>query len=72
MAITVYIPTVTYAVKANKLLSRKNIKSKLIKTVSGEDGCRYGLQIEEGELFDAIYELKGSAIPYRIENNDIS
>ena len=67
MTTTVYIPTVTYAVKANKALGRKNIKSKLIKTVSrDDDGCHYALEISDTDIYDAVYELKRLSIPYRI------
>ena len=67
MTTTVYIPTVTYAVKASKALTRKNIKSKLIKTVSqGDGGCRYALEVSDIDIYDAVYELKSLGIPYRI------
>ena len=66
MTTTVYIPTATLAAKAKKQLTRKNIKSKLVKTVSHEDGgCIYALEISDAEIYDAAYELKSSGIPYR-------
>ena len=67
MTTAVYIPTVTYAVKANKLMNRANIKSKLIKTVTGEDtGCQYALEISSDDIYDAVFLLKEYGIPYRI------
>lgn len=67
MTTTVLIPTVTYAVKAGKALTRINIQSKLVKTVSGDtDGCQYALEISECDIYDAVYEFKKLGIPYRI------
>ena len=67
MSTTVYIPTATLAAKADRLLTRKNIKSKLTKTVSHTDGgCVYALEIFEDDIYGAVYELKMGGIPYRI------
>lgn len=66
MTVTLSIPTATYAVKARKALLRVGVESKLIKTVSGSNnGCGYGLEINEKDLYTAVYELKSLNIPYK-------
>ena len=64
MTVTLAIPTVTYAVKAKKILQRVGIPSKLIKTVSENGGCVYAVEIDADKLYSAVYELKGADIPY--------
>lgn len=66
MTVTLYIPTATYAQKAKKALRRVGVESKLVKVVSdSHDGCGFALEIDEGEVYSAVYELKALGIPYK-------
>ncbi len=66
MTVTLSIPTATYAIKAKKAIRHVGVESKLIKTVSeSTSGCGYALEIDEKDLYSAVYELKAQGIPYK-------
>ena len=66
MTVTLYIPTATYAQKAKKAIRCVGVESKLIKTVSdGSGGCGFALEIDESDIYTAVYELKALGIPYK-------
>ncbi len=58
----------TYASKARKLLSRGNIKSKLIKLGAKETatGCTHGLVIERTDFYAAVGILRKEKIGYKV------
>ena len=60
--------SVTYAIKARKILSRANISSKLIKTdsLSLSAGCTHGLEISASSFLDAVKLLRDNNIEYSV------
>ena len=67
--------SITYAIKAQKLLSRKAISSKLIKldAAGEESGCKYGLEIGKELLYSALCILREEDFEYRVrDGNDLS
>jgi len=62
------VGTITIAIKARKLLSRSEIKAKLIKINprNAELGCIYGLQITASDFYSAVVELKNNGIDYSL------
>lgn len=60
--------SVTYAMKAQKLLSRIKIHSKLVKLDAGSSayGCIYGLIIYSIDYPDAVMELKKEGITFSL------
>ena len=66
--------SITYAIKARKLLSREDVSSKLIKLdpTRDDDGCKYGLEISIEKLFTAISLLRNADFDYKVrDGNDI-
>ncbi len=62
--------SVTYAIKAAKLIKREGIyvrQTKLDNTPQGR-GCTHGIEIYEKDLYDVIYILRNNDIEYRIVN----
>ncbi len=67
------VGSVTFGLKAKKLLEEKGIKSKLIKTDSSDrGGCIYGVKISNKDLYSAIMILKegGIAFTHNTANNN--
>ena len=66
--ITVTVGSVTYAIKARKILLRMGIKSKLVKANHSElaPGCTHGIEIPEEHLYTLISALKASGINYNV------
>lgn len=60
------LESMTYGLKAKKVLSTKGIISKLIKISSDfkDSGCTYGLELEYKNLFIAKKILKDAEIPF--------
>ncbi len=67
---TVTVSSVTYAIKAKKLLQRAKIQSKLVKLDAdkNEHGCSYGVEFPSDAFYDAVMELKKHEIPYHVLN----
>jgi hypothetical protein len=65
---TFIFASVTYAIKARKLLERNGIKSKLVKTLSNEkrQGCAYGLKFNSSEFYDTAKILRENNITYTV------
>ena len=65
---TITVGSVTYALKAKKLLARRGIKSKLIKVNSAKakTGCEYGVEFSTVFLYDVISELKNNNFYYSL------
>ena len=64
--IKLIIGSVTYAMKAKGLLSRKGLHPRLIKQTRSEDGCTYGVCIPEYELMAAAALLREAQISYEV------
>lgn len=64
----VTVGTLTYAMKAKKILSRAGIRSKLVKVDSTktEKGCTHGLEFKSYDLYSVVVALRESGIEYGI------
>lgn len=62
------IGSVTYAMKARKILQRAGILSEVVKLGVGESkrGCSYGIKFSTDKLYDAVMELKNNLINYEL------
>ena len=69
----VTVETVTYAMKARKLLLRSGIQSKLIKTDSQDSvsGCRHGLEISSSDYFETVKILGENGIKFSVPPSKI-
>ena len=69
----VTVETVTYAMKARKLLLRSGIQSKLIKTDSQDSkkGCRHGLEISNKDYFETVKILGENGIKFSVPPSKI-
>jgi hypothetical protein len=65
------VGSVTYAIKARKLLAGIGIPSELIKVDASlsDKGCNFGIKIPYVRFYDAIEELKARKIPYSVYNS---
>ena len=65
---TITVGSVTYAIKARRLLMRMNIKSKLVKldTKKSKNGCTHGLEFSTEDFYAAVMGLKNAGINYSI------
>ena len=66
--ITISLGSVTYAMKAQKMLSGKKIHSKLIKLDVGKaaDGCIYGLIISDFDYPDVATLLRKEGLAFSL------
>ncbi len=60
--------SVTYAIKAKKLLAREGIASKLIKAdvSKTKSGCSYGVEFPSSEFYTAANILRSNGIRYGV------
>ena len=65
---TVTVGSVTYAMKAKRLLSRMNIQSKLVKVDASKTagGCTHGLEFASADFYTVVMGLKNAGIHYSI------
>ena len=65
---TITVGSVTYAIKARKLLQRMKIQSKLIKIDASisPDGCKHGIEFDSDDLFSVVMGLRNAGINYKI------
>ena len=63
--VIIKIPTITFALKARKVLAAAGIRSNIVKDVSESDGCIYKLEFNCKDELDAIYRLKAAGIIYK-------
>jgi len=65
------VGSVTYAIKAKKLLERQGVNAVLVKVDSSKNdgGCTHGIRINASYLYDAIAILKKMGIDYRVYND---
>ena len=63
----VALGSVTYALKARKLLRGRGIQSELIKLDAGsKEGCTHGLIIDRDSFYMAVLALKENGISYSV------
>ena len=68
MKTTVFtVGSVTYAIKAKKLLAREGLTSKLVKADASKaaDGCMYGIEFPTKYFYTAANILRSAGIFYR-------
>lgn len=67
---TLILGSVTYAVKARRLLARSGINARLIKLSGKEtaDGCSHGIELASSRFFEAVVILKENGIAYSLYN----
>ena len=60
--------SVTYAMKARRLLLHEGIRSRLVKVLpeNTDNGCTHGLAVASARFFDAVVILKKQGIPYSV------
>lgn len=65
---TIIVGSVTYAIKARKLLARHDIVATLqkIDAQNSGAGCNYGIKINSGYFFDTVAILKQNGIEYTV------
>lgn len=63
---TITVGSMTYAIKARRLLLREGIKSKLVKLDKNKDGCSYGIELKEDKLYSAVVILRSNGIEYKL------
>ena len=63
------VASATYAAKAQRLLGRKGIPSKLTKINENEKtGCTFGIVVSSGDFFATVGVLKENGISYSVKN----
>lgn len=68
---TITVGSVTYAMKARRLLLHSGIKARLVKLLSeASGGCTHGIVIPSSRFFDAVVILKREQISYSIYNSE--
>ncbi len=62
------VETITYAIKARKLLSGMGIPSKLIKAdkIDTRNGCGYAIEIDSNDFLSAVAVLRRHNINYTL------
>ena len=67
------VGSVTYAIKAKKLLERSGIKAQLVKVESHKSskGCNYGIKITSALFFDTVALLRNKGIDYSVYKDDL-
>ena len=74
--ITITVGSVTYAIRLKKLLIRKGIAARLVKTDGDKNtvGCSHGVEISESDLFGAVKIMRDAGIEYSLakQRYDIS
>lgn len=65
--IIITFKSVTYAIKAKKLLLKSGTEAKLVKiSKDALSGCTHGVEISEGLFLNAIGILRNSGIEYSV------
>ena len=65
---TLTVGSVTYAIKARRLLLHAGIRARTVKVEGGERGvgCAHGIVIPSSRFFDAVVILKDNGIGYSL------
>lgn len=60
--------SVTYAVKARRLLMHEGVTSKLVKQdgTKNSEGCIFGIEIKSGDIFAAAEILRSGGMKYTV------
>ena len=60
--------SVTYAMKARKILQRSKIACEIIKlnVDDGKSGCSYGIKFGSDKLYEVVMSLKNNEIDYEV------
>ncbi len=63
------IGSVTYAVKAKRLLSARGLHVRTVKLTPTPEsrGCTYGIEVPEEEFLTAVAELRRAQIQYQAD-----
>ena len=63
------IGSVTYAIKARRVLSRNGIQSKLVKidALESHNGCTHGLEIDSEDFYATVMGLRNAGISYSLK-----
>ena len=63
--------SVTFAMKAKRLLESQGIPSPVIKldSVKTENGCTHGIEIDYKNFLATVSLLKSKGIPYKVETS---
>ncbi|MBR2465654.1 MAG: DUF3343 domain-containing protein [Clostridia bacterium] len=61
------VGSVTYAIKAKRLLAREGLTSKLVKTDASKStgGCAYGIEFPTKDLYAAASIMRSAGIYYQ-------
>lgn len=65
---TITVGSVTYAIKARKILQRMRIHSKLVKTDAARSsgGCTYGIEFKTEDFYNVVMGLRNAGISYHL------
>lgn len=64
---TITVGSVTYAIKARRILLHGGIRATLTKVISNENGgCNHGVVIPSSRFYDAVVILKSHGISYSV------
>ena len=65
---TITVGSVTYAMKARRILLHNGIRSRLVKVVPEKSakGCTHGITFPSARFFDAVVALKKAGIEYSV------
>jgi hypothetical protein len=65
------VGSVTYAIKVRKLLEHAGVKCKVVKINSEntQNGCSYGIKIDERMFYQAVAILRANSIDYAVYNS---
>ena len=58
----------TYALKARRILARRGIEAKAVKTDGGKEneGCAYGIEVRDADFYATVNILRENEISYSI------
>ncbi len=64
----VTVGSVTYAIKAKKLLTREGLTAKLVKTDASKTahGCAYGIEFPTKDFYTAVSVLRSAGVYYTL------
>ena len=67
------VGSVTYAIKARKLLAASGISAELIKVDASlsTSGCNFGIKIPYNRFLDAVNVMKNKGISYSVYNSPL-
>ena len=68
---TITVGSSTYAIKVRRLLSERNIQSKLVKIDASKTvgGCTHGIEFASADYYAVVMELKKAQINYTVYSN---